>query len=278
MSETRGDPQYTMGRSKEEEDRLIQQSQLYEAVTRRLLGSAGLDRGMRVLDIGSGAGDVAMTAAELVGPDGSVVGVDMNPEIVETARTRAREAGFANIEFVAGDARDLDPGGGFDALIGRLVLMYMADPAAALRQLSARVRPGGIVAFQEIEFSPYRPVRRDDTPLMNQLVDWGVGVFERAGAHVDMGLDLYRAYVEAGLPEPHMHFEAPVGGPEDWEGYSFMANSFRSLVPILEQFGMATADEVDVDTLAERIRREVTASKRPLILPPHVTAWARLPA
>ena len=278
MSETKSDAQYTMGRSKEEEDRLIQQSQLYDAVTRRMLNTAGVAGGMKVLDIGSGTGDVAMTAAELVGPGGSVVGVDVNPEILETARTRAREAGLANIEFVAGDARSLDLGDGFDALIGRLVLMYMADPAAALRQLAARVRPGGIVAFQEIDFSPYRNTSRDDTPLMNQLVEWGLGAFERSGAHTEMGLDLYRAYVEAGLPEPYMHFEAPVGGPGDWAGYSFMANSFRSLAPLLEQFGMATADQVDADTLAERLRREVAASKRPLLLPPHMTAWARLPA
>ncbi len=92
-----------------------------------------------------------------------------------------------------------------------------------------------------------------------------------------MGFDLYRAYVEAGLPEPYMHFESPVGGPEDWAGYSFIANSFRSLVPLLEQFGMATAEQVDVDTLAERVRQEVVTSKRPLRLPPHVTAWTRLP-
>ena len=278
MSETKSDAQYTMGRSKEEEDRLIQQSQLYDAVTRRMLNTAGVAGGMKVLDIGSGTGDVAMTAAELVGPEGSVVGVDVNPEILETARTRAREAGLANIEFVAGDARSLDLGDGFDALIGRLVLMYMADPAGALRQLAARVRPGGIVAFQEIDFSPYRNTSRDDTPLMNQLVEWGLGAFERSGAHTEMGLDLYRAYVEAGLPEPYMHFEAPVGGPGDWAGYSFMANSFRSLAPLLEQFGMATADQVDADTLAERLRREVAASRRPLLLPPHMTAWARLPA
>ena len=277
MSETRGDARYTMGRSKEEEDRLIQQSQLYDAVTRRLLNMAGLGRGMRVLDIGSGTGDVAMTAAEVVGPEGAVVGVDVNPAILETARARAGEAGFENVEFVAGDARTLDLGGDFDALIGRLVLMYMADPADALRQLAVRLRPGGIVAFQEVDFSPYRNTYHDDTPLMNQLVDWGLGVFERSGAHLDMGFDLYRAYVEAGLPEPYMHFESPVGGPEDWAGYSFIANSFRSLVPLLEQFGMATADQVDVDTLAERVRQEVVTSKRPLRLPPHVTAWTRLP-
>ena len=104
MSEQKNDATYTMGRTKEETDRLIQQSGLYEDVTKRFLGEAGLFSGMKVLDIGSGAGDVAMTAAELVGDDGEVIGVDMNAEILETARARARGAGFANIQFLAGDA------------------------------------------------------------------------------------------------------------------------------------------------------------------------------
>ncbi len=278
MNEPNSDARYTMGRSQEEEERLIQQSQLYDAVTRRFLKEAGLGSGMKVLDIGSGTGDVAMTATELVGPEGAVVGVDVNAAILETARVRARaqEARFANLEFIAGDARTLDLGNDFDALIGRLVLMYMADPAEALKQLATRLRPGGIAAFQEVDFTPYRQTYHQDTPLMNKLIDWGLGVFERSGAHIDMGFDLYRTFVEAGLPEPYMHFESPVGGPEGWAGYSFIANSFRSLLPLLEEFGIATAEEVGVETLAERVRQEVVMSKRPLRLPPHVTAWAQL--
>ncbi len=273
----RGDARYTMGRTREEEERLIQQSQLYDAVTRRFLRDAGMASGMRVLDIGSGTGEVAMAAAELVGPEGAVVGVDVNPAILDTARSRAQEAGFANVEFIAGDARTLDLGSDFDALIGRLVLMYMDDPAEALKQLAVRVRPGGIVAFQEVDFTPYRQMHRPDTPLANKLIDWALGVFERSGAHVGMGFELYRTFVDAGLPEPCMHFESPVGGPESWPGYPYIANGFRSLQPLIVEFGLATAEEIDVDTLAERVRQEVVAAKRPLLLPPHVTAWAQLP-
>ena len=276
MSESKSDATYTMGRTQGEEDRLIQQSQLYDAVTRRFFREAGISSGMKVLDIGSGAGDVALTAAELVGPDGGVVGVDVNPAILETARARAQAAGFTNVEFVAGDARTLDIGNDFDALTGRLVLMYMADPADALKQLATRLRPGGIAAFQEADFTPYRQMYRPDTPLANKLIDWVLAVFERSGAHSGMGLDLYRVFVEAGLPEPYMHFESPVGGPEGWAGYSYIANSVRSLLPLLEEFGIATAEEVDVDTLAQRVRQEIVTAKRPVALVPHVTAWAQL--
>ena len=277
MNKPDSDMTYTMGRSKEETERLIQQSGLYEDITQRFLREAGIFTGMKVLDIGSGAGDVALAAAELVGGDGEVVGVDMNAEILETARARAQGAGFANVQFVAGDAQTLDLARDFDALIGRLVLMYLADPVDTLKQLATRLRPGGIVAFQEVDFTAYSSIYRSDTPMMNQLANWGVEMFRRTGAHVGMGLDLYGTFVDAGLPEPTLQYVAPVGGPEMWAGYQFIANGFRSLIPLLEAYGIATAEEVDVETLAERLRREVVVSKRPLILPPHVTAWAHLP-
>ena len=121
-----------MGRSEEETRRLIEQSQLYDDVTRRFFLRSGIAKGMKVLDIGSGAGDVALTLAEFVGADGHVVGVDLNPDILKTAQNRADAAGFTNVEFIAGDTRTLELPNDFDAVVGRLVLMYMADPADAL--------------------------------------------------------------------------------------------------------------------------------------------------
>ena len=271
------DAQYTMGRSESETKRLIEQSQLYDGVTRRFLNAAGIEKGMKVLDIGSGAGDVALTLAEFVGNDGSVVGVDVNAEILETARGRADTAGITNVEFIAGDARTLDLPDDFDAIVGRLVLMYMAEPADALKQLAARLRPGGIVAFQEIELTFYRAIVHPDTPLVNKMIESAIAVFEKSGAHIGMGIHLYRAFVDAGLPEPTLHFETPMGGPAAWPGYEFLANSIRSILPLMEAYGIATAEEVEVDTLTERLRAEVVAAKRPLLLPPHITAYAVQP-
>ena len=271
------DAQYTMGRSESETKRLIEQSQLYDGVTRRFLNAAGIEKGMKVLDIGSGAGDVALTLAEIVGNDGSVVGVDVNAEILETARGRADTAGITNVEFIAGDARTLDLPDDFDAIVGRLVLMYMAEPADALKQLAARLRPGGIVAFQEIELTFYPAIVHPDTPLVNKMIECAIAVFEKSGAHIGMGIHLYRAFVDAGLPEPTLHFETPMGGPAAWPGYEFLANSIRSILPLMEAYGIATAEEVEVDTLAERLRAEVVAAKRPLLLPPHITAYAVQP-
>ncbi len=277
MTESKADATYTMGRSAGETERLIEQAHLYERVTLRMLRNAGVEPGMKVLDIGSGAGDVAMAAAQLVGPEGAVVGVDMNPEILETARARAQQAGHANIEFLAGDALELELPRDFDAVIGRLVLMYIADPGAALKQFVAHLGRGGIVAFQEAELTLYQAVHSPDTPLINQLVEWGLEVFRRSGADVGMGLKLQRVFTEAGLPAPVAHLEAPAGAGPDWVGFGFLQQAFTSLLPLLESFGIATAAEVDVETLSERLQREAESSGRLIVLPPHVTAYAKLP-
>jgi len=276
-SAVQADATYTMGRTSAETERLILQAQLYEGVTRRFFREAGIDSGMRVLDVGSGSGDVAFASAELVGPEGEVVGVDVNGEILETARGRAKEAGLNNVTFMEGDARTLDLAGEFDAVTGRLVLMYMADPADALSDLATRLRPGGIVAFQELDFTPYQSLAHPDTPLMDKMINWVIQVFRRSGAHTEMGLDLYGAFVDAGLPEPVLDWTAPVGGPSTWLGYEYVASSFRSLLPLIEEYGIATSEEVGVETIAARLREEVFAAKRPVMLPPHVTAWARVP-
>lgn len=272
------DATYTLGRTSHETTRLIEQSRIYGESTRFLLERAGISAGMRVLEIGSGAGDVALMLAELVGKSGQVVGVDVNPAILETARHRAATAGIDNINFIAGDARTIGFEEKFDALIGRFVLMYMSDPISALKKLMSHLKTDGVVAFQEPEYTLYPGYSHPGTPLVNKLYKWILDVFDSSGAHLDMGIGLYRAFVEVGLPPPEMHLHGPIGAAADWSGYRYMVTIFQSLLPLIENYGIATADEVDIDTLGERLRQEVMASKRPFFLPLHVTAHARLSA
>ena len=271
-----GDAPYAMGRSAAETKRLIQNARLYDEMTRRFLLRSGIANGMRVLDVGSGAGDVALTLAEFVGPDGSVVGVDINANILETARDRANAAELSNVQFIVGDARFLEFPDVFDAVVGRLVLMYVASPAEALKRLAAHLRPGGIVAFQEVDLALHRVLCSPETPLLGKLIDWECTVFEHTSAHIDMGMGLYRAFVEAGLPEPALHLETPIGGAAAWPGYEQRVATFRSLIPLLESYGIATAEELDIETLAERLRAEAVAAQWPASLPPHVTAHAAI--
>ncbi|MGH2344566.1 MAG: class I SAM-dependent methyltransferase, partial [Chloroflexota bacterium] len=120
-----------------------------DPVTERLLAEARIGPGMHVLDLGSGAGNPALFIAEQVGADGSVVGLDLSPAMVEGTSDRARRRGLANATFrVIERETELGvPPASFDAATARCCLMYPPDPAAALATLSAAVRPGGRVAF-----------------------------------------------------------------------------------------------------------------------------------
>jgi len=77
---------YLFGHSQTETDRLLRQAKMFGPYTKRLFEDAGISLGMKVLDVGSGAGDVAFIVADIVGRDGTVVGIDTNAELLATAR------------------------------------------------------------------------------------------------------------------------------------------------------------------------------------------------
>ena len=148
--------EYQLGHDPAELDRLNEQGGLLAPATTMLLQAAGIRPGMRVLDLGSGSGDHAFAVASLVGPDGSVAGVEQSPEAVSMARARAERLGLANVTFTVGDIHDPAGGGPFDAVTGRLVLMYVPDPVAVLRAQAGVLRPGGLVAPVEFDVSTAR--------------------------------------------------------------------------------------------------------------------------
>jgi SAM-dependent methyltransferase len=264
---------YLLGRSESETDRLIYQADFQAPFTRRLFEEAGIRPGMRVLDTGSGAGDVALLIAEMVGPCGAVVGIDNNPAVLATARVRA--AVHANVTFMTGDINAPPVDGPFDAVVGRLVLVYQPDPTATLRALARLVRPGGIVAFQELNFTATGLVQSPPTPLWDRVWGWMRATMRAVGIDEEIGFRLYRHYRDAGLPEPRMHAASSVGGAT-WGGHVYAAETLRSMLPLVERFGIATADEVEIDTLACRLRAETAASGGVVKSPDLVGAWARV--
>ena len=269
---------YPLGRSAAETRRLILQHQIYGPLTRQLLIDAGITRGMKVLDLGSGAGDVAMLLADLVGPQGRVVGVDANADILDAARAHVGAAGWTNVEFVVGDLDHLDVATDFDAVVGRWILMYLAEPADLLRRLPNLTRPGAVIAFQESADLTAAVEAVPPTPLHDQLARWTTPPAEGTGPIVNMGRRLYHTFLDAGLPAPQLRLEAPIGGGPDWPGYSFIASSIRSLLPMLQQRGSVTAEIADVDTLEDRLRTEVVERDGMQILPTVIGAWTRTSA
>jgi SAM-dependent methyltransferase len=267
----RTDALYVLGSSEHERQRLMAQAESLAPFTRRFLLAAGLAPGMRVLDVGCGPGDVALLAAELVGPAGAVVGVDRDPAALATARARA--AATPQATFVEGDFRALPTGEPFDAVIGRCVLTHQAEPVAAILSLLPHLRPGGIVAFQEPDMGLAAAV--PPLPTFDRAIAWIRDTFARGGAHLRMGTELFSTFAAAGLPAPAMQFDAVIGGGPDHLAYDRIADTVRSLLPAMEELGIATAGEVQIETLAERLRAEAVAAGAVVTSPALIGAWAR---
>lgn len=265
---------YILGHSASEIRRLMLQAEVLRPITARLLREAGIGRDMRILDIGCGAGDVAMLASDMVGPGGSVVGIDRSADAVAVARQRASAAGYTRAVFHADAIEDFVDESGFDLVIGRYVLVHQTDPVAVVRRAGELVRPGGVVAFHEVSHRhPFAslPV----VPLWEQVGDWLFTLFHMVAPHHDAADKLFSIYSGAGLPPPSLFSETPVAGGPDAPHHAWIAETIRSLLPRLVQLGLASEATVDIDTLEARLREATVAAQSQIIAHAQVCAWAR---
>ena len=117
-------------------------------LTARMLDSAGIGRGKQVLDIATGIGEPALTAAQRVGPAGYVLGIDLSPAMLEFAAERALDAELDNIEFrvMNANALELDDGS-FDIALCRWGMMFVDDLQQTLRAVHAALKPGARIAL-----------------------------------------------------------------------------------------------------------------------------------
>lgn len=269
------DQAYVFGHSDQELTRLKTQARRIDPITQRFLQAAGLGAGMRVLDVGSGTGDVAFLAAALVGESGEVIGIDRVPAALEAARARATRRSLRNIEFRVGDAAEIPIEQSFDAVIGRYVLQFQPDPAVLVRQLAAQVRPGGVVMFHEIDWGGLASF--PESPTYDRCCRWGLETLRRHGTETRMGAKLHATFVEAGLPHPTMRLEALIGAGETCADLlELLADITATLLPEMERLGVATADEVGLDTLVERMGIEVRANSSTLVGHHQIGAWSRV--
>ena len=127
-----------------------------QPVTRKLLELAAVAPGHRVLDIGTGTGEPALSAAAVVGPEGRVVAVDQAGAMLAVARRKA--AGLDNIEFIESDVEPLDLREPFDALLSRWGLMFLPHRDQVLRKLFGFLKAGGILAASVWDVPPKVPM------------------------------------------------------------------------------------------------------------------------
>jgi ubiquinone/menaquinone biosynthesis C-methylase UbiE len=269
---------YVLGRSEHEYERLTLQAKILRPYTESYFRRAGVTAGMRVLDLGSGMGDVALLAAEIVGPGGRVVGIDRDAAALQNATRRAAENGCSSwLSFQAVSLDDFTASEPFDAIVGRYILLYQSDPSATIRALLRYLKPGGVVVFHEIDFPDPTP---SDPPcaLFDQVYGLVGAAFSRAGAPPHYGRRVATAFTGAGLPFPTVIADGIIGGGPGSYVYPWVANTFISIAPRLKELGLEmpsgfTADE----TLAARVEAAVLASGSQVMAPTQYGAWTRKP-
>jgi SAM-dependent methyltransferase len=175
-----------------------QRQQAVGAVTELMLDSVGLESGFRVLDLAAGTGDTSILAARRVGPDGSVLAVDISASMLQEATAAASSEGLSNIQTLVSDIISMDvPPHAFDAAISRFGLMFLTNVAEGLRRIRVALRPGArlaAVVWSTAERNPnifiplalaeqFGQAPADGSPMRRAAALGGPGVFANAMQH-----------------------------------------------------------------------------------------------
>jgi hypothetical protein len=158
------------------------------------------------------------------------------------------------VQFIEGDIHDPAPGGPYDAIVEVVALWQLPDPAEVLRRQATVLRPGGLIVAIEGDASATRSL--PETALYTQWWSWSAEATARAGLDVNFGQRLWAVAEEAGLrPRGMIGIEAHVGlGDED--GLAWLMQTRRVIEPLLVGTGVATAEEIGMETLEQRLRNE----------------------
>jgi ubiquinone/menaquinone biosynthesis C-methylase UbiE len=263
---------YVLGHAPEELRRLILQAAILRPFTARLLHDAKIGPGMRVLDLGCGVGDVTMLVAETVGASGCVIGIDRSSQAIALAHERIANTGQRNISFVQCAVEDYADATSFDAVIGRYILIHQSDPVGFLRAAMRLLRPGGIVAFHELEFG--RLGSLPSVEIWDKAARVVVKFFRLKLPHHDVANRLIELFAAVGLACPNMFCEIPAGGGTASPIYAWFAEGIRSLLPQLAQMGISTGDLMPIDSLESRLRAATVATHSQVEGPAQICAWA----
>jgi cyclopropane fatty-acyl-phospholipid synthase-like methyltransferase len=264
---------YSLGASEPELARLDAQAASIARPTDLFLRSAGIAPGMRVLDLGTGLGHVAFRVSELVGSAGAVVGIDQAAAMLAVAEQRRVAAGVENVAFVEADVRAFRDREAFDAVVGRLILFHLPDASDVLRHHVGGLTADGLMLMIDFDVGSVRS--EPSVPLFDAVRDWVIRAFRQAGANPIIGTRLGLLLRDAGLTDIETFGVQSYLTPDDPAGPALLSGVVTSLAPVILASGIATEEEMGLDSFQERLARELQTSRAVGLIPAVAGAWGR---
>lgn len=237
--------------------------------TSSLLDRLGILEGMTCLDVGCGGGDVTLELARPVGSTGRAVGVDVDATIVQVARREAQAAGLRNVEFRVMDVREQDGLGAIDVVYARFLLTHLSDPESVIRLLVDHVRPGGVLAVEDTDFSGSFTWPESDA--YRRYHELYCSVVRRRGGDPDVGKRLPILLVDGGLDGVSMKIVQPTATRGDAKFLNPI--TMENIAEAVLRDGLASSEEIEA--VVEELYRFAENPRTVAGLPRIVQAWGR---
>lgn len=231
---------YTIEGGLADAQRLARQAHVMAGATAAFLARVGVEDGWRCLDVGCGDGQVTLQLARTVGPTGSAVGIDVDREALAIAR-RAASAAEVPALFVEADASEVREPGAFDLAYCRLLLEHLIDPMPTLQAMRDQVRPGGVVAVEDLFLGTLRS--EPPTAALDRLQDVYGATVRFHGGDPTIGPRLRALLSACGLEQ--VREEAVTNRIDTVEDKLFLAQLVRNMRPSILEARAATAAELD---------------------------------
>ncbi len=239
--------------------------------TASLLSQLELTDGLACLDVGCGGGDVTREIARRVAPHGKAVGTDIDSKVLEIARKELQEECMENVEFRLSNICEESGTPEFDVVYSRFLLVHLKDPVAAIKSFLRQLRPGGILALEDIDFSG--SFTCPESPAFRKFYDLYCAVIHRRGGDPNMGQRLPVLMKECGLEAIRISVVQPIGLTGEVKQLNGLTMENIADAVVADQ--LATRTEIDeiVSELNDFAANERTVMGVPRV----VQVWGRLP-